>query len=269
MKRPPWQTRGVGNQVSYVSDVLSGISHVAKVITSPASKRNLGKRNTNKRNGRKGKGSSGNLSESGQTVSVVPRSLGWAPRRMRVTLRYNRFSVLNNAAIQYANIRLQPTYCYDVDPVLGSTAMPGFVEYGGIYRFYRLRSSRIRVTFSNLESFPVQVYLVPVNYDPTANANPFVFMTSSMLCKKVVLGPSTGNGVGKLTHGMSTAAFTGIRDVQVADSYSAPTSGASSPANNWFWAIGGNGTSVFASGVAISIDMECEVDFFELTNPTG
>lgn len=202
-------------------------------------------------------------------MTVIPRGLGWAARRLRVTLRYSQFVTISNPGSVQCNRRLNPTYCYDVDPLLGSTSMPGFNEYANIYRFYRLRSSSLTCNFSNVETFPVMVYITPINYDPGANATPTEFLTGSMLCRKKVLGPLTGEGTGTVSSSISTNVLTGIKDVQVADSYTAPTSGASTPANSWYWAFGSIGTAVGVSGVAVNFNLECTIEFFELTNPAG
>lgn len=242
----------------------------AKLNTSLARKKRGGKRNTSKRTGRQGKGSGGKLTgESAGTTLVIPASLGWAPRRLRVTLRYSVFKQLVNAGFQYANVRYTPTYCYDVDPLLGSTAMPGFTEYGAIYRFYRLRKSSIKVDFSNTEGSAMMCFVTPVNYDPGSNANPQGFMTSSLLCKKFLIGNTNGNGIGSIKHGVSTDVIAGVRDVQVADSYSAPCSGSSSPANNWYWAVGVYSSANMVTGVYIVVDINCEIEFFELANPSS
>jgi len=200
---------------------------------------------------------------------VIPRSLGWAPRRVLVTLRYSVFLVINHAGFQYANLRFNPTYAYDVDPTLGSTAMPGFTEWGSIYRYYRCRSSTCHVTFANAETFNMLTYVCPVNYDPTANVTPIVFLTSSLLCKKKTIGPLTGNGICTLTKSYSTAAFAGVQDHQVLDGYCAPFSGSAPPSNSWFWAVGIFGTANLVNGVAADIDIISEYECFELASPAG
>lgn len=236
--------------------------------TSLASKNKRGKRKTSKRNGRSSQGVGGKLTgESAQTTMVIPRALGWAPRRLRVTLRYSVFKQIVNAGFQYANVRYNPTYCYDVDPLLGSTAMPGFAEYGAIYRLYRLRSSTIVARFSNTEGSAMVCFVTPLNYDPGSNATPQGFMLSSTLCKKFLLGNTNGNGIGLIRHGISTDVIAGVRDVQVTDTYVGTTSGSAAPANSWYWAVGIASSANQVTGVYVDIDMQCEIEFFELANP--
>jgi hypothetical protein len=185
-----------------------------------------------------------------------------------MTTRYSVSKTLNNAGVQVANFRYQPSFCYDVDPLLGSTAMPGFTEWAAIYRYYRLRSSRISVMFANNEAFNVLVYVCPLNYDPTANISPNVFLLSSMLCQKTIIGPLTGMNTHTITHAASTDVIGGVRDLGILDGYCAATTGGS-PANNWYWAVGLNSFSNLVNGISLTVDMECEIEFFELTSPAG
>lgn len=208
------------------------------------------------------------MSNAEHTVVVIPRGLGWAPRRVRMTTKYSVSKTLNNAGVQLANYRYNPTFCFDVDPLLGSTAMPGFTEWGAIYRFYRLRSSRISVMFANNETFNVLVYICPLNYDPTANISPNVFLLSSTLCKKSIIGPLTGMNTHTLTDACSTNSIGGVRDLGILDGYCAQTSGGA-PANSWFWAVGINSFSNLSNGVSLIVDLECEIEFFELTSPAA
>jgi len=201
-------------------------------------------------------------------VVMIPRALGWAPSRLRATLRFNSFTVIKNVGFQYSNIRYTPTFAYDVDPLIGSTAMPGFTEWSAIYRQYRTISSKIDVHFSSLETFPTEAIVCPLNYDPTANVNPGVFIYANLLSRKKSLGPLTGNGVGTISHEMTTEHIGGTKWLGVADDYSAATSGGS-PTNNWFWFIGTFGTSNGVSGVAASVDVDITLEFYEVTSPAA
>jgi len=205
---------------------------------------------------------------SREGVVMIPRELGWAPSRLRATLRFNTFTVVNNATHQWANVRYNPAFAYDVDPLIGSTAAPGFTEWAAIYRFYRVIGSKINVAFSNLETFPVEAIICPLNYDPTANVSPGVFIYASLLSKKTALGPLTGNGVATLTHSMTTEHIGGTKWLGVNDDYCAPTTGGA-PNKSWFWFVGTFGTSNGVNGVACSIDVDMTIEFFEVTSPAG
>jgi hypothetical protein len=205
-----------------------------------------------------------------QEVVVIPRSLGWAPRRVRASLLYHAFGVVNNAGITHANVRYTPTFAYDIDPLLASTAMPGFTEWGAIYRFYRTFSSEIKVTFSNKEAFPITSCICPVNFDPTANTANFANYFSSRLAKTAAAGPLTGNGVNKLSNMFTTADIGGVASVQTLDSYCAQTSGAAAPGNNWYWFVGIlTDGSLLVNGVFFDVALTVDVEFFELQSPSA
>lgn len=203
-----------------------------------------------------------------QEVVVIPRSLGWAPRRVRCSLRYALTGICNNAGAVFSSRRYIPTYVYDVDPSLGNTAVPGLAEWGGIYRLYRVRGSQIKVTYSNKEVFPVTCYLCPVNTDPGLNTANYAYYLSSRLSKQRVVGPLTGNGVCSLTSAHTTGDFAGVPDTQQLDTYCGSTNGGTAPTNNWYWQVGlvTDGT-VHSAGVNINVSIDMDVEFFELLTP--
>lgn len=146
--------------------------------------------------------------------------------------------------------------------------MPGFAEYGAIYRLYRVRSSRIKATFANLEAFPCVLCVCPSNTDPGANTANYANYFSSTLGHNRTLGPLTGNSTGNLTHAVSTNVIGGVKDTQTLDGYVGSTNGGTVPANNWWWFVGANAFGVWtAAGVGYQVEVSVEIEFFELLNP--
>jgi len=203
---------------------------------------------------------------TGQTpLVVVNRTIHYMVPRLRTTLRFNTTTSINNVGSIFANKRYQPTGAFDVDPVLGSTAAPGFTELGNIYRQYRVNSYRIVASFSNAEAFPVTVYICAVNFDPTANSASFQTFLSSRECRKKFIGPLTGNGLATLRQSVRTADFTGASNLGVIDVYTSLTN--ANPANNVFHMIGVVGLANLVSGVDVTVDIDMDIDFFELASP--
>jgi hypothetical protein len=201
---------------------------------------------------------------------VVPPSWGFAPVSVRVTLRFTQLINFNNAGLIYTNVRYNPCYVYDMDPTIGGTATPGFQEWGGLYRFARLKQSKINVTFCNKEAFPVTCVVCPNNFDPGANSSAYANYSSSRFASVSALGPLTGQGIASLTNLQTTEGFGGSRGELIRlDSYSFPTAGGTAPANSWFWYVGCQGASVFVNGVYAQVSIDVEVDFFELTSPSA
>jgi hypothetical protein len=192
------------------------------------------------------------------------------PDRFRTTLRFNASKAINNATFINANVRFEPTFAYDIDPVIGSTAAPGFTELATMYKNYRVNRWKLSVYGSSQEAFSCQFYVCPVNTDPGANTASYQNYLSSRDSRKTFLGPLTGNGIAKLTTGwISVASFGGSSTYTMQiDAYSG--SGTTAPLNN-IWCIVGilSGSAVLVNGVDVTLDIEFDIDFFELLNPTA
>jgi len=199
---------------------------------------------------------------------VVVRGGTWAPARIATTLRFSDFVTLSAGASTAANVRFAPTFAYDVDPTVGSTAMAGFSEYASMYRFYRVTGSKAKCAFANAQAFNVAIYLIPENVDPGANYSSSVAQQqlANPYCKSSVIGPLTGKGVATLTHSMTTAQYAGAWDHNVFDSYCGSTAG-TTPSNNWFWVVGVVGTATVSTGINVLVTLDIDIEFFELANP--
>jgi len=175
---------------------------------------------------------------------------------------------MNNGTLNYANIRFVPTFAYDVDPTLGSSAVPGFTELAGLYRFYRVKQFKCRVHFSNSDTATSAVcYVCPVNADPTPNTTSYQSFLSNRRSVMKIIGPSAGNGiVENLITDVSVDDFGGVRWTGQIDAYSASTSGTAPPNNVWV-IVGAETTAAMTNGIAVCFRMEIEIEFFELTSP--
>jgi len=191
------------------------------------------------------------------------------PSRMRRTLTFQKTVGLGNVGQVYANIKFIPTYAYDIDPTVGSTSCPFYNELGTIYRFYRVDSSKISVGFSNAETFSNTCCVCPVNSDPGANTTNYQAFFSNPLAKIKIVGPFNGDGITTITHSASTAMFGGVRNVGQNDFYSGPTGGASPPTNNWYWFVGVQSLSGQVNGVACTVRIWIDIEFFELNSPAA
>lgn len=86
--------------------------------------------------------------------------------KLIVRLRYPFRKLLYSLASQTTSFRFVSNGPYDVDPALGSTPIPGFQEYSALYSYNRVVHSHFHVILANIESFPVNVYLIHSNTDP-------------------------------------------------------------------------------------------------------
>jgi len=202
------------------------------------------------------------------TPLVINRTRNFVPDRMRTTLRFQKTSVLINGVSPFSSQVLIPTFAYDIDPLVGSTAMPGFTELGTLYRKYRVRSSTIRVSFNNEEAFGNLVYVCPTNTSFGANYANYQYFLSNIRSKKNMTGAISGASRANLQASFTVAEFGGVSDVLIDDAYAGFTAGGS-PTNNIYWNIGNLGTIGAVSGVFFSVDLQVVIDFYEVTTPAS
>lgn len=157
------------------------------------------------------------------------------------------------------------TSAFDVDPVLASTAMPGYAELAAMYRRYRVLSMHVKATVVNDEAHPVHIIhgfsadtftfgTFTINY----GSNPGI--TSS------VMSPVTGQNLYRIDEAKAVTEILGDSSALVDDQYAAITS--SNPARMANWNIGlSNPTNVFtARGVEIQGYVELETAFINRVN---
>lgn len=200
--------------------------------------------------------------------SCLSRGILPLPPRLVVKTRYQRSFNMSNPGIVYANKRLNPCYCYDIDPNFGSTAMPFFTEVMTLYRFYRTLKASITVDFVNNEAFPVTAWVCPINFDPTENSGSFQNYISNPNCHVHELAAAGSPNRGRIHKTASTDAFAGARWVGDIDAYSA--TGTTAPSNSWYFAFGFSTSGVGqVSGVTGSVVLTVTFVAFEEGTPSS
>lgn len=193
------------------------------------------------------------------------------PTRWMCTLTFHVVHLFVTTALApYNGTYYIPTYAYDIDPSLGSTAVPFFTELGAIERKYRVEKSRAKAHFSNTDLTPASCFLVPVNYLPTFGSTSLInSYMSNPFCKVGVVGPSTGDSNCSLTCSASTAGFAASKYTGTEDGYCAQTSGAAPPVNNWYWALGVQTNVSANAGVYVDLVLEIDILFYEPSTPAS
>jgi hypothetical protein len=197
---------------------------------------------------------------------MVNRSVNYMPDRFRTVLRFQKTGLIQNVGNTSGNVRFTPTFAYDVDPVIGSTAMPGFTELAGIYRQYRVDGFRYKVSFSNNEAFAMTALTCPVNFDPGANTANFQNYLSNRRSKSKILGPLTGNGVTTMSGRVTVAEFAGLPDIRADDNTVGAVTGGSPNNNIWFY-VGAYSPTNQVNGVSYDFVIDIDLEFFELATP--
>jgi len=221
------------------------------------------RRNTKKRPGNRKK-----IRGPSRPKEMVNRSMNFISPRLRTKLTFNKFINLGLASgVPFLSIYFQPTYAYDVDPVVGSDAMAGFYELGKLYTKYRVNSYTIVSNFCNNEQFAVEALILPSNTTFSGSGLTPQTMLANPRCRRTLLG-TYAQFPKKLRDRVTVSDFGGSANRQMADQYTGATAGGA-PANNLFhtvaiWAD----SSTFNAGVTIDTSVTVDIEFFELATPT-
>jgi len=201
-------------------------------------------------------------------VSEVDRD--FAKPITRVHLRFRKIFTLNHSAANTASNYFSPCYGYDVDPISGSTSMPGFAPWATMYLKSRLVRSSITLQVWNAEVASCNIVIAPYNSAPSSSYN-FTTPSVDVVCAQGVahekLVPSLNTTPVTIRHRGTTSGFAGALSRAV-DVYTAVNSG-TPPANQWYWVIGGEigASGTFSNGIQCNVVIDSIYDFFELTTP--
>jgi hypothetical protein len=194
---------------------------------------------------------------------VLPRQVGLAlPDRYICKLRYWKSVQLSLNTINTPSVRFSPSNAYDIDPLLASTAMSGYVELAAIYGSYRVTGSDIVVECINASTaHPVRLMVGATNVDPggTPSAPYILSLAEQPYAKSTIVGLAGGPPARVKNH-LTTERIYGNPMVLYDDNFSAPTTG--SPSNNWWWVIGLYSQSLFAQTATLNVTIEVEVQFY-------
>lgn len=206
-----------------------------------------------------------NNARNNEVTYRLPRSRNIVPDSLVTNLTYidQTNNAVKNAATNVGSVRYRPSGAQDVDPNLFSTAIPGFKELTALYGKYRVLSSSIRVTFTNLEASPVHVYVWPSNFDLGANYGFAAASIASPFAKSVTVSRAGGVDTAIISRKLTTSQIFGTDEVLYDDDFSASIS--TIPNNNWFWNVGAWAPSLvtLTSGVQTLTQINIVVQFTE------
>lgn len=142
--------------------------------------------------------------ESSYRLSVPTANQMNMPDSLVVDLPYTETADFVPGAV-FGNFRYRGNSPFDPDPLLGGDSALFYATYAALYRYYRVVSVKIEVTFVNKETFPVMVTFAPTDTDLSAS------LTSAARCAdlgEMTYGrrPITLAGTG----GMNRSSFTKV-----------------------------------------------------------
>jgi len=190
----------------------------------------------------------------------------FASPRQRTFGVYRQNGTFLTGAATFSNVRIRPYNA--VDPgILGNATSPysGEVPWTGLYRKYRGYRAVTKVTFINLETFPVTVWLLPVNFDPGVSFSSTTALRNPLV-REFLLSPKGGMDRCSLTIQSTTSTFGGSASFLVDDDYVGNTDNSAAPTNNVYHAYGiqNDGVAVSVAGVSSLSHTKLLLDYFEL-----
>lgn len=106
--------------------------------------------------------------ESSYRLSVPTANQMNMPDSMVVDLPFTDTSDFVPSAV-FGNFRYRGNSPFDPDPLIGGDSALFFATYASLYRYYRVVSVKLEVTFVNNESFPVLLTFAPTDTDITGS----------------------------------------------------------------------------------------------------
>lgn len=199
----------------------------------------------------------------GRIITKIPQPV--APNSVLVRLTWiDTNTQINNSGSNFVSKRYRVNGTYDLDPLVGGTAVAGFNEWAAIYHRYRVVSARIDSFLANLDSNFVQAVMLPLNVDP--GSTPTIGQIQSWpmqpFSKTTQLSARGGMDRSKLSMTVSIPKFSGVKGAIYDDSFTSIIN--TVPTNLVFVALGflslgGN----FTSGIAATTTVSMDVEFFE------
>ncbi len=107
-----------------------------------------------------------------------------------VTLGFTEIGNFGGAGTGGIARRFTPNGAWDVDPVLGSTATPGFDEYAVFYDYYRVVGYRYEIEIVNRDTIPIIAYVLNTNTDPSTAITNWTQYSMQQYCTSKVMAPN-------------------------------------------------------------------------------
>jgi len=197
-----------------------------------------------------------------QPIPRYPKMSKIIPTELDVWMDFHDQILLVGNGLGGIAKQFNPNCPFDVDPSLGSTSTPGFVEMASLFGFVRVLRYRYKVQFLNKEAINVTCIVVNSNSNPgTGN---LLSLVGNEYVKTSSIGPMlSGKGTCVLKGTVDVSQLVGSLSVETDDSYASTT--AAVPTNKvWLSVsndyIGGTGTT---AGTAIIIDISMLCRFYE------
>ncbi len=184
--------------------------------------------------------------------------------KVRVKLRYPFESNLFSMASTTVSQRWHSNALFDVDPVLGSTSVPGFAEWSALYSYNRVIKTKFLCNIGNYENLPIQVFIVHSNTDPGTTGITWNEYASGSFNRSFMIGSISGQPAKTIISTITPRKLLGDR--MAFDEMNFVGTSTANPADLTYVGIGLQCISNLNNGVQIAGFLEFTVEFFDRKN---
>jgi len=183
------------------------------------------------------------------------------PQEYVTNLTYTTTGVLNSVGALLSSVKYR-TEAFDVDPALGSTAMPGFTELASIYARYRTLAISYKIHYSNNEVFPLQILAGFSNSSISTGTLTSNFAGNPTFQSRIA-GPIGGTCTGTVKGYTTIVAFSGTKQPLYDDVFTGSTTSATLGTAGTVYANFGiiSTLPVLSAGCAIDVRITLTIQF--------
>lgn len=204
------------------------------------------------------------FNEQTRVVSYIPGN--FRPKSVQLRLSYADNSTLRTVTTAtHLNFSFRGS-AYDPDPLLGTGAIPGFLEYSAMYNMYRVVGIGVRGTIANPESSQISVLAIPYSGGVIGNnaltAGQILDFEANPLAISRTLGSVNGNSTMKFNRHWSGSEILGEESYLLDDLYTALNN--ANPSKTLNLTIGAlvlSGAN-FATGLLCNLIVDLDVEFY-------
>jgi len=173
--------------------------------------------------------------------------------------------IRNNVGGTVLSWRYRVNSAFDPDPLLGTGALSGFLEWAAMYTHYRVVDFGYDVSLSNLETFPLIAAIAPTLLDVGPNYVNFDQFPEFPYGRKSLLSVSGGQDRCRFRGSVDIAKLEGTTESMYDSTFSSQVT--TNPIMLRFFNIGCSGVSnVFVKGVFLSVRLRYRCLFYARTN---
>jgi len=157
----------------------------------------------------------------------------------------------NNVGGTVLSWRYRMNSAYDPDPLLGTGALTGFLEWAAFYTHYRVVDFGYDIQLANMETFPLLVVCCPSATDLGANYTYTDQIPEFPYGRKNILSAKTGDDKCRFRGSVDISKFEGTTESIYDSTFASAVT--ANPSNVRYFNVGAGSSAVFANGIFLSV----------------